>query len=213
VSRGPLERLDDPVRERPDYRHLDGTPAALWRRGLARVLDLLVVLTVLFMFVVIRVFWFVPSLVDAHHPDPWGRALVPQVTFVVLTAILEVTFLRWSLGQTPGRDRLQVRVVRDVGPDGDGDRAGPAEGIGVGRALARWSVPGLAVLAPQVWPGLVVVALCGLPALVGSRRSLPDRIAGTRVVRFDRSSHEIAVRGHDGRIRRRPRPRFLDPLR
>jgi uncharacterized RDD family membrane protein YckC len=208
VSRGPLERLDSPVRDRPDNRHLDGTPAAWWRRGLARLLDQLVVLTVLFMCVVIQIFWFVPRLVDDHHPDPWGRALVPQVTFVVLTAILEVTFLRWSLGQTPGRDRMQVRVVRDRGPDAG--PTSPTEGIGVGRALARWAVPGLALLAPQVWPGLVVVALCGLPSLVGDRRSLPDRIAGTRVVRFDRSAHEVAVRGHDGKLRRRPRPRLGD---
>src|SRR5207249_1442493 len=120
--------------------------AALWRRGLARFLDLSIVLTVLFMMVVIRVFWFVPRLVDAYHPEPWGRALVPQATFVVLSAVLEVTFLRWSLGQTPGRDRMKVRVTRL----GDADRE-----VGVWRALARWSIPGLAMLAPVIWPGLV----------------------------------------------------------
>jgi hypothetical protein len=84
--------------------------------------------------------------------------------------------------------------------------------VGVGRALVRWAVPGLAILAPQVWPGLIFVALCGIPALVGEHRSLPDRIAGTRVVRFDRTAHEVKVRGHDGKLRRRPQPRFFGRL-
>jgi hypothetical protein len=211
VARGPLERIDAPWRapREPDPSH-DGEPAAWWRRSTARILDALVVLTVLFMLTIIRVFWFVPRAVDAWHPDPWGRALVPQVMFVILSAVLEVTFLRWSVGQTPGRDRMQVRVLRLTPPGTDPLVA--REEIGVGRALARWAVPGLAFLAPQVWPGLVVLALCGLPALVGDRRSLPDRIAGTRVVRFDRSAHEIAVRGHDAKLRRRPQMRLTDRL-
>jgi uncharacterized RDD family membrane protein YckC len=207
VPRGPLERIDVPRDAiTPRGPSVDGTPAAWWRRATGRLLDDLVVLTVLFMLVVIRVFWFVPGLVDDAHPDPWGRALVPQVMFVILSAVLQLTFLRWSLGQTPGRDRLQVRVVRRL-PPGE-DPFGPGSEIGVGRALARWAVPGLAILAPQVWPGIAFALLCGLPALVGPRRSLPDLIAGTRVVRFDRSAHEVAVRGHDGKLRRRPMPRL-----
>jgi uncharacterized RDD family membrane protein YckC len=207
VARSPLERIDAPPRaDRPRDTSKNGRPAEVWRRGVARLLDDLVVLTVLFMFVVIRVFWFVPELVDDLHPDPWGRALVPQVLFVVMSAVLQVPFLRWSMGQTPGRGRMQVRVVRRV-PAGE-DPFGPASDISVGRALARWSVPGLALLAPQVWPGLIVVLLCGLPACFGDHRSVMDWIAGTRVVRFDRSAHEIAVKGHDGTLRRRPQLRF-----
>jgi uncharacterized RDD family membrane protein YckC len=206
VARGPLERIEAPSRaDRPRDTSLDGTPASPWRRGTARILDQLVVLTVLFMCVIVRIFFFVPMLVDDLHPDPWGRAFVPQVTAVVLTAVLEVVFVRWSMGQTPGRDRLNVRVVL---ADVDAPLS-PQATIGVGRALARWSVPGLAMLAPQVWPGFVVLALCGLPALFGDHRSLPDRLAGTRVVRFDRSAHEISTKGHDGRHRRRRPSRFL----
>jgi uncharacterized RDD family membrane protein YckC len=173
--------------------------AVWWRRGLARLLDQSIAVTVLFMLVVVQIFWFMADAVDSLHPDPWGRALVPQICFVALSLVLEVVFLRWSLGQTPGRDRMKVRVVRLDDPTGQAP-------IGLGRALARWAVPGLAMLAPQVWPGLVIVALCGAPSLFGSGRSLPDLLAGTRVVPFDRTAHEVAVKGDDAKPRRRPRP-------
>jgi uncharacterized RDD family membrane protein YckC len=162
-------------------------PVALWRRSMAVVLDLLVVLSMMFALVVTRILWFVPNLIDRVQPEPWGRPFVLQCLFVVLSGALFITFVPWSLGQTPGRDKMNVRVVGLSGDD-----------VGVGGAALRWAPIAVAAMMPGVWPGLLVLAACGLPAAFGStRRSLFDRCASTRVVRFDRTAHEESLRGGD----------------
>jgi uncharacterized RDD family membrane protein YckC len=154
----------------------DLVAAALWRRLLARGLDVFTVFFLLWMLVVVRVFWFVDGLADRFHPDPWGRALVPLVLFVVMSAVYEVVFVHWNNGQTPGKQHFGVRA--GTGPDA----AVPS----VRRSIARWVLPGLIVLAWPLW--VAAVLLCGTAItvpLARGRRSVHDLIAGTRVVRYD----------------------------
>jgi hypothetical protein len=158
----------------------------------ARVLDLLVVGALLLALSVLQLLRVLQDRADRFDPEPWGDVFVLQLVAVALYAAVEVGFVVASQGQTPGRDRVGVGVR--VAADGSVPR--------VGRALARWSVPGLALLAPRVWPGLLVIAACGLPLLWGER-SVPDRVAGTRVVAFDRGQPERTraawrVTDHDG---------------
>jgi hypothetical protein len=152
-----------------------GPVAARWRRGVARSLDLAVVGALLFALSILQLLRFLQDRADRFDPPPWGDIFVLQVVAVALSAAVEVGFVVGNQGQTPGRDRMRIGVRVAA----DGSVPGP------GRALARWAVPGLALLVPHVWPGLIVLAACGLPLLWGER-SLPDLVAGTRVVPFDR---------------------------
>jgi uncharacterized RDD family membrane protein YckC len=173
----PVPSADRPVEPRPPgaARFEPDVVAARWRRGLARALDLAVVGAVLLSLSVLQLLRVLQDRADQIDPEPWGDVFVLQVVAFVLSAAVEVGFVTASQGQTPGRDRVGIAVR--VAADGSVPRPG--------RALARWVVPGLAVLVPHVWPGVVVLAACGVP-LVWGDRSLPDIVAGTRVVRYDR---------------------------
>ena len=111
--------------------------------------------------------------------------------FLVLFAVYEVVFLRWNAGQTPGKQHFGVRVVRAA------DGADPS----VARAMARWMVPGLVLLAWPLWLGLALLALTAVTVPFGpGRRAVQDRLAGTRVVRYV----------HDEDVDDDPRRRRLD---
>jgi len=168
-----------------------GPPAEVVRRVVARVADAATIFFLMWALSLLRVFWFIPSWSDDVDPDPWGRAFVATVTFVVLYVVYEVVFLHWNKGQTPGRDWMDVRVVAH----GGGDPSVPT-------ALTRAFLPAAAMLLAPLWLAAVAVGALGASAWGPRRRSLPDLAARTTVVHWDRDAHEAP----DPRaLRRRPR--------
>ncbi len=152
------------------------TQAPLWRRGLARLVDLATVFFVLWTLVVLQLLWFMHELSIRVDPAPWGRAFAPLVVFVVLSAVYDVVFLRWNAGQTPGKQLMRVRVVHRS----DGGS------LSAGRALARWLLPGAALLIWPLWAGLAAVAVTAVSIPVGlHRQALHDHLADTTVVVYD----------------------------
>lgn len=150
--------------------------------------------------VVLQVFWFMDELSGRVDPEPWGRAFVATVTFVVLHGVYEVTFLTLNQGQTPGRDLLRIRVVPARGDDV----------LDARRALRRWVLPGLSALVPPVWAGgLLVAGVTATAAWPRRRRGAADLLAGTVVVHYDRDKEDPTSRRPPGR---RPRPRRLEEL-
>jgi uncharacterized RDD family membrane protein YckC len=167
----------------------------LARRVAARAIDAATVFFLLWALVVVRVLWFMDFLSDRVDPEPWGRAFVATATFVVFSAVYEVIFLVHNKGQTPGKDIMKVRVVPT-----DGNKH-----VGAGRAVARWLLPGLAVLVPPFWLGALAATATGIPALAQRRRrAVHDLVGGTVVVPYDRDEEDPA-----SRVTTRPRRRRL----
>ena len=162
--------MSEPVR-RPD--------AALWRRLVARLIDAVSVFAFLFAFVVVRLFWFMDSWSNRFDPDPWGRAFVATVTFVVMFAAYEAVFVGLR-GQTPGKDQMNVKVVR----------TDSEEAPGIPITFLRWLLPGLLCLVTPIWLAATFVLLLGVTALLPGRRAVHDLIAGTRVVVYDSDIEE-----------------------
>jgi uncharacterized RDD family membrane protein YckC len=146
--------------------------------------DAAVVFFVLWTLVVLRVLWFMGSLSDDVHPEPWGRAFVPTVAFVALFLAYEVVYLAYNRGQTPGKELLKVRVVRaaDHGDHPD---------LGLARALIRAPLPVLVWLASPVWLALGLLFVPGTSAPLSHRRAAwHDHLSGTAVVHYDRRAEE-----------------------
>lgn len=107
-----------------------------------------------------------------------GSALVDpdaaSLLYVALLCAYELVFVA-RLGQTPGKDLLDVKVV---GPDGGAP--------GAARTVRRLVVLLPLLVVPQ-WP--LVVTLVAATVAVGlvhpERRAAHDLVAGTRVVRYD----------------------------
>lgn len=96
----------------------------------------------------------------------WARLpLVPLGGFVLLIVLSYLVLFTAVNGQSPGKMLMQIRVV-----DGR-DPAGP---VSVGQALVR-SIAAV--------PSVLLAGLGFLPALLGDRRAIHDRVAGTRVIR------------------------------
>ena len=113
---------------------------------------------------------------DSIAPQPWGTWFLAFVTVAVLIAVLEITYTV-LIGQTPGKDLLGVRVESRGGGTRTGDRA-----MSVQRSATRWLVPGVAIALPLPYAA-VALGVIGAPAVFDAeRRTLGDRIAGTRVV-------------------------------
>ncbi|WP_155060163.1 RDD family protein [Streptomyces blattellae] len=154
---------------------------ALWRRLLARLVDATAVLAVLWVLVVLQIFWFMGDATRRLDPEPWGSAFVPLVAFVVLSATYEVVFLRFNGGQTPGKDLLDIRVVA---------RSADSPELSLPRALLRWLLPGLLLLAWPLWLGALAVAGTAVTTPLGTRpRAAHDYLAGTEVVHYRHADH------------------------
>ena len=167
-------------------------PAPLWRRLVARATDLLVVLCIQFVLVVLQIFWFMDDLSQRYDFEPWGRSFMASMIYLGLYACYEVYFHTFAGGQTPGKIFMKIEVAR----------------LSDGRppvwwqSLARWPVAGVALpllFAPdaQLWLvhyKLWAVGLWLLPGVTAlitpARRSLPDLLAGTQVVRHIQTEEE-----------------------
>jgi uncharacterized RDD family membrane protein YckC len=149
--------------------------AAVWRRAAARAIDAATVFFLLWALVVLHVLWFMDDASNHVAPRPWGRGFVATVTFVVLAAAYEVLFLTRNQGRTPGKDILKIRVQPL-----HGDRP-----LGRGQALARWALPGLAIILPPLWVGALVAVAVGAPIAASRRRAVHDLLARTVVVAYD----------------------------
>ena len=172
--------------DRPDEARPRGT---LHARASARTIDALSVFFLLVILVVCRVLWFMHDASERFRPEPWGRAFVPALAYVVLSAVYEITFVAVR-GQTPGKEAMNLRVVdeRTMAP--------PT----VARSALRWSVPGLAFLVPPLPLAILAALASGIPALGARRRAVHDVMAATAVIRYDANLEEGELR-----VGRRPR--------
>jgi uncharacterized RDD family membrane protein YckC len=155
--------------------------APLWRRAIARLLDVLTVFFLLWGMVVLHVVWFLGDLSARFAPEPWGQLFVATIMFTILHGIYEVSFLTRNGGQTPGKELCRVRVVRLD------DEERP---LSLRQAVLRWAIPGGLWLVPPAWLALCLVAATGATTATGAHRALQDFAAGTRVVHFDRKAED-----------------------
>ena len=167
-------------------------PAALWRRVLARLTDMVAVFFLQFALAVILTAVGVPLRWDGA-PEPWGKAFVAYVLYVVLFAAYETVFVA-ARGQTPGKDLCKVKVVDPA------TLATPSRE----RVLVRAVVPAVVRLVPGGYAmlGVAVLLVTGLPALVDRRRrTLSDWLAGTVVIAYDAN----VIEGPRPKMRKPPR--------
>lgn len=149
-------------------------PAALWRRGLAHVLDLFTVFFSMFALVLLGLAGPMERFADAVATEPWGRALAPQLLFVALLVLYRFGFVARQ-GQTPGQDLVRVEVVGAA----IAGREPPARL----RCLVRALLPSVPFLVPDLRVAGLVVAGLGASALLRSdRRALHDLASGTWIV-------------------------------
>lgn len=133
--------------------------ASLVRRLAAGVFDFLVLAGVDAI-----VIWLTLNVTGLAREEMEMLPLVPLAAFLVLLSGGYFSIFTAASGQTLGKMLAGVRVQTDAGGR-----------VPLGNALVRWAVMLVGVLA---------VGLGLLPALAGSeRRTLHDRIAGTRVIR------------------------------
>ncbi|WP_419918122.1 RDD family protein [Candidatus Poriferisocius sp.] len=156
--------------------------AVLWRRVLARLIDAITVFFIQWMLTVIQLLWFMDSVSSRWQPEPWGRATAAVLAYIFFHFVYTMVFLRWNEGQTPAMDLMKLRAVRTT----DGSH------IGLGRCAARWVVGGASWIVPPVaLGGLVVNAATYLTAPVDRRRrTVPDWLAGTTVIAYDRDRED-----------------------
>ncbi|HSL57502.1 MAG TPA: RDD family protein [Acidimicrobiales bacterium] len=150
----------------------DPSVAPLWRRAVARGIDMVAVFVWMWMLSILHVLFHLPMWSDAVDPGPWGTSFLAVMTYVVLLGAYEIGFIAHT-GATPGKDAMGLRVVRD------GTDLAPT----LGQSARRFLLPGTAQLLPGVWLGAGLAAGYGATALTDvRRRAVHDRIAGTQVV-------------------------------
>jgi uncharacterized membrane protein SpoIIM required for sporulation/uncharacterized RDD family membrane protein YckC len=141
--------------ETPEQVTLDYEIAGPGTRILAALVDWAILVVVL-----ITVFI---ALSIARRISGWAAALILLIMFIVFVGYFAL-FEGFNRGQTPGKRRVGVRVIRDTG-----------HGIGFGEAAAR------ALLLPaDMGLGMIGLVMIGLDP---KARRLGDWVAGTVVVR------------------------------
>jgi uncharacterized RDD family membrane protein YckC len=116
----------------------------------------------------VAILWITLRWTDLAFVDATLLPALPLGTFFVLVALAYLLMFTAAGGQTLGKMIAGVRVV-DAGRDGPFEHA-----ISVRQAALR------SVLAV---PSVLMLGLGFLPAVLGSGKSLHDRLAHTRIVR------------------------------
>jgi uncharacterized RDD family membrane protein YckC len=138
------------------------TDAEPWRGLLAAALD-----AAFIGMLNVAIFWITLRWTDLAFVDASLLPALPLGTFLVLVALGYLLMFTAAGGQTLGKMIAGVRVV-----NADGTASGQA--ISVQQAALR------SVLAVS---SVLMLGLGFLPALLGSGKSLHDRLAHTRIVR------------------------------
>ena len=173
--------------------------APMWRRLMARIVDVTAVATWLFALSIAHIFLHLQLWSDTVTPEPWGNWFLVTMTFFVCYAAYEIVFI-CKAGATPGKDLLRIRVIDHY------TGATPT----AGQATRRWLLPGIVQPIPGGWPAAVLTAVWGSTALADpDRRSVHDRMAGTRVVMATPSDDP---EDDEHRRRRDFSPRIINPL-
>lgn len=172
--------------------------APMWRRAIARALDAATMLMILWVVSILLTPLFMKGLVARVASGPWGRSLAPTVLFVAIAISYEAVFVCRNLGQTPGKDVMNVRVVSDDGLVSPRSALVRAAGTSI-----IWLVPaplfaaaflGSAILAMAVWP----------------RLAIHNALARTRVVAYNRSAEDPDAPPRPSLLRtRRPPSRYI----
>jgi uncharacterized RDD family membrane protein YckC len=192
-----MPAVSAPARSAPPE-ELITVPAAMWRRLMARVVDLVAVATWVFALSITHIFIHLQLWSDSVAPEPWGNWFLAMATIVVAYAAYEICFVA-KTGATPGKDFMGIHVV---------DAATGAR-PSWGQAVRRWLPMGLVQPIPVVWVGALLTGLFGATAYADAeRRSIYDRMANTRVL------SKAPPADADARATRRQQftPRFIDPL-
>jgi uncharacterized RDD family membrane protein YckC len=156
---------DPPIvgQTQPAARALDTTgQTELWRGVLASAID-----ATFIGLVNVAIFWITLRWTNLSFVDASLLPMLPLGTFFVLVALGYLAMFTAAGGQTVGKMVAGVRVVAH-------DLGGEAQPITVQQALLR------SVLAV---PSVLLLGLGFLPAVLGSGKSLHDRLAQTRIVR------------------------------
>lgn len=204
----PLEALPDSAGAEAPPRDDDLAPVPFWRRLVAFALDSLVVVALQLALTVTGILWFIDSthtFTDTGErinqpkyigPEPWGHDFAPLLTFIVLAFIYEVLFI-WKRGQTPGKEKLKIRVTRVA----DGQLPTLSQAITRSSLIAVLrAVPGTLILV-----GNLAALVLGVSAPFNlRRRAVHDYLAGTMVVYYDAVAKEGPVH------HRRPRAALTD---
>ncbi len=171
--------------------------ATMGRRLVARLVDVVAVVTYVFALSIAHIFIHLQLWSDTVAPEPWGNWFLMTVTTVVVYAIYDIGFTTRT-GATPGKDLMAIQVV-------DASTGGRPS---LGQAFRRWLPHGLVQPIPMIWLAAIATGVLGATGLLSSRRqSLPDRLANTVVV--DKAPPATA---EEASIRRRSfMPRLVDP--
>jgi uncharacterized RDD family membrane protein YckC len=140
-----------------------------WRRGVALVIDKFI-LNIIYTILIILEFRMFPSSPYARHPDLpagiWGsmtgRFLLGHCLISIVMSAAYFTYFHGSIGQTPGKIVLKLRVVGTAGKK-----------LTYGIAFLRWIgslISSLAFFLGFLWA-----------AFDGRKQGWHDKIAGTVV--------------------------------
>ncbi len=144
-----------------------GTPAGFWIRAAARLIDQLLVQALLSPFALVAALLFTAHVAKRGGLPDLDALFAGSVVLSLLAALLPVSYEWWTVRRwaaTPGKRLLGLRII-------DLDGSPPSSARALARALARW----LTALS-----GGIGYLLC---LFDGEKRTLHDRIAGTKVVR------------------------------
>lgn len=152
----------------------------MWRRVVARSVDMITTLFVTLALVLVGLAPLIDNLSTRFDPEPWGRAFVATILYMLVSAVYEVVFTALR-GQTPGKDLLDLKVVAC------GSTRQPSWGASVRRVAP---IAGLRLL-PGALVGTLALGVLGVSSPFDQqRRALHDRVAGTRVISYDADLEE-----------------------
>lgn len=147
---------------------------ALWRRVVARLLDMLTALAVSLALVLLGLAPVIDRLSSRFDPQPWGHAFVATVMYAMVAFVYEVVFVA-TRGQTPGKDLLDLKVISVA------TGRHPSWGVAILRAVPM----AVLRLVPGPLFGTLAEMLLGVSAPFDRRRrALHDFLAGTIVIQY-----------------------------